>query len=88
MGIDFGVAAAYILGIILIFIIGRVFLVPLKIFLKLIYNALVGGLTLVAVNFIGGYFGYHIALNVVSSLVVGLLGIPGLALLAVMKAIL
>jgi inhibitor of the pro-sigma K processing machinery len=38
-----------------------------------------------AVNIIGGFVGFHIGLNLVSALTVGLLGMPGAALLLAVK---
>ena len=42
-GIELNVIAAYIFGLILLYIIGRVLLTPLKFILKLVYNSLLGG---------------------------------------------
>jgi inhibitor of the pro-sigma K processing machinery len=38
-----------------------------------------------AVNIIGQYFGFHMGMNLVSALTVGVLGIPGAALLLAVK---
>lgn len=57
----------------------------MKIILKVIYNAILGGIALLAVNFIGGMFGLHIAFNAFSALIAGSLGVPGLALLVILK---
>jgi len=43
---------------------------------------------LLLLNFVGGYFGLHIALNPVTALVVGFLGVPGVVLLLVLRYIL
>jgi inhibitor of the pro-sigma K processing machinery len=60
----------------------------MKIILKLIYSAVIGGIVLIVINLVGGLFGFRIALNVVSALIVGILGVPGIALLIVLKFIL
>ena len=75
-------------GIIILFVLGRLLMIPIKIAMKLVYNTLIGGVVLIITNFIGNIFGFHIALNIVSALTVGILGIPGVALLAVFKNIL
>lgn len=85
MTVQYSVIAAYITGIILLYILGRVFLVPMKIILKLIYNAILGGIVLLAINFIGGMIGFHIAFNIVSAFIAGTLGVPGVVLLVVLK---
>lgn len=87
MDINYSMILAYVVGIFLLFILGRVLLVPLKIVLKLIYNALLGAVCIIAINFAGGLIGFHIALNVFTAFVVGFLGIPGLILLIVLKLI-
>jgi len=54
---------------------------PLKILLKLIYKLLVGGAIIFLFNAIATYFEFQVALNMISALIVGFLGIPGLILL-------
>ena len=38
-----------------------------------------------AVNIIGGFVGFHMGLNLVSALTIGILGLPGVALLLAVK---
>lgn len=85
MSINYSVILAYAVGIIVLFIVGRVLLVPMKVVLKLVYNALLGAIVLIVVNFLGGYIGFHLALNVITAFVVGILGVPGFILLVVLK---
>jgi len=79
------IIVAFIIGIIIIFLIGKIFLFPLKIILKLAYNAIIGGIVLVLINIFGSYFGFHIALNFISALLVGIFGVPGIVLLVLLK---
>jgi inhibitor of the pro-sigma K processing machinery len=88
MRIDYAAVIAYAVGLILLYVVGRILIVPLKIVVKLIYNAIVGGVVLLALNFLGGYIGLHIALNPITALLVGFLGVPGIILLLVLKYIL
>jgi inhibitor of the pro-sigma K processing machinery len=87
MAISYGTLAAYAGGIILLVILGKIFTVPSKVILRLIYNALIGGIVLVVINLVGGLFHYHIALNIVSALITGTLGVPGIILLIILKII-
>lgn len=87
MNIDIGTVFAYVIGIIFLFIIGRLFLIPMKIVLKLFYNALLGGVILLIINFAGGFFSFRIAFNILSAFVVGVLGLPGIILLIALKFI-
>ena len=87
MQLSYEIILAYMVGIIFLFFIGRLFLVPLKILLKLLYNCILGAILLIVVNFIGRTFGFFIPLNIFSAALVGFLGIPGLLLLAALKVL-
>ncbi len=87
MAIDYGVILAYGVGIILLFILGRIFIVPLKAVLKLVINALLGAVAILLINWVGGLIGFHIALNIYTAFIVGTLGIPGFVLLVILKLI-
>ncbi len=75
----------YISCIIGIFIFGRIFIVPIKAILKLIINSILGIILLYIVNLIGGIWNFHIGINAVTAIVVGILGIPGIVLLTIMQ---
>lgn len=75
----------YISCIIGIFIFGKVFIVPIKAILKLIINSILGIILLYIVNLIGGIWNFHIGINAVTAIVVGILGIPGIVLLTIMQ---
>ena len=74
---------AYAVGILLILLLGRILVIPLKIVLKLVYNGLIGGLVLWLVNLIGSPMGFSLPITVWTALLVGLLGLPGVVLLIV-----
>lgn len=74
---------AYACGLIILFILAKILVVPAKAVWKLIVNALVGGVTLLLINFFGSFIGIHIGINFVTALVAGLLGVPGVVLLLV-----
>ena len=76
---------AYLIGILFIFFIGRIFIIPLKHIFKLILNSIVGGVLILLINLIGENFGFHIGLNLITAIFVGLLGIPGSVLLVLIK---
>lgn len=60
-----------------LFLLGRIFIIPIKLILKLVFNSILGGILILAVNFIGEIFGLHIAINFVTCIIVGILGVPG-----------
>ena len=75
----------YLACIIFLFLIGRFFIIPLKTIGKIIGNSILGGILIFIVNLIGGLFGFHIGLNIGTAIVTGILGIPGVILLILLK---
>ena len=82
------ILVSYFIGIIVIFFVGRLFIVPLKYIFKLILNSIFGGVFILLINLIGGNFGFHIGLNLITAIFVGLLGIPGSIVLILLKLML
>lgn len=82
---DFNSIIVYLGCIIFLFLIGKFFIIPLKIIMKIIGNSILGGILIYVVNLIGGMFNFHIGLNVVTAIVTGILGIPGVILLILLK---
>lgn len=75
----------YLACICFIFIFGRIFILPLKKIVKLIFNSILGGVSIFIINLVGATFGFHIGLNFFTSIVIGLLGLPGAVCLIVVK---
>ena len=84
---ELNILIAFVLGLLLLYLVGRVMFVPLKLIMKLLVNGIVGGLVLWVINYFGGFLNFHIPLNPVTALVVGFLGIPGIVLLIVIQQI-
>jgi inhibitor of the pro-sigma K processing machinery len=82
---EYNVIFAYVFGIILLYVVGRMFLMPIKLIFRLIYNALIGGAMLWALNFVGLHIGFSIAINPITALIAGFLGLPGVILLILFK---
>ena len=75
----------YLACICFLFIFGRIFIVPIKKTLKLVFNSILGGVVIFLINLIGANFGFHIGLNIFTSIIIGLLGLPGVVCLIVVK---
>ncbi len=75
----------YLACICFLFIFGKVFIVPIKKILKLVINSILGGVAIYLINLIGGTFGFHIGLNIFTSVLIGLLGLPGAVCLVIVK---
>ena len=75
----------YLACICFLFIFGKVFIVPIKKILKLVINSILGGVAIYLINLIGGTFGFHIGLNIITSVLIGLLELPGAVCLVIVK---
>lgn len=86
MGVE--VFLAYIFGIMMLFLVAKLLLIPIKIVWKLIVNAVIGGITLILINFLGAFLGVYIPINIITALITGLLGVPGVVLILILQYIL
>lgn len=75
----------YLVGVIILFFLGKVFVLPIKSILKLIGNSILGAILIYIINLIGSAFNFHIGLNVFTILFVALLGVPGAVVLALIR---
>ena len=78
-------AGAAIAGIILLIAIVRVFIAPIRVILKLCFNTLLGFAGLICLDLFGAYIGITLGVNLINAVVVGILGLPGLALLLLLR---
>lgn len=85
--LDYNLLIAYGLGLVLLYLLIRAFLIPLRVVFRVGYHLLIGGVALLAVNWAGAWVGFHLGLNPLSALVVGYLGVPGLLLLAAIRSL-
>ena len=74
---------ACIVVLILVFIL--LFKTSLKLIFKILINTAVGFVLLYALNMFGGAFGISIGINWVNALVAGILGLPGIAVLLILR---
>lgn len=79
--IDIFTILAVFIAIGAIYIIGMLLVLPIRIIIKFIVNGLIGAFLLFIINIFGNIFGITVAINPVTALVAGFLGIPGIALL-------
>lgn len=79
---------AWIVGVLIIIALGKAMLLPLKVIARLAINGILGGVAILIINFIGAPLGFTISLNPISALVAGILGLPGIILLVILKFLL
>ncbi len=63
----------------------RIFTLPIKFFFRLLWNTFLGFLLLLLFNMLGGLIELTIGINVVTALIAGVLGIPGVILMLLVK---
>ncbi|WP_392485914.1 pro-sigmaK processing inhibitor BofA family protein [Haloimpatiens sp. FM7315] len=78
----------FLIGIIFLILLVKIFAWPLKILWKLILNGVLGAILLVLVNLIGKYFGITIGINAITALIAGFFGVPGVIFLIIFKVLL
>ena len=82
---DVKLVSIYLACIIGILLIGRIFIVPIKIIIKLVLNSILGAILLFIINIVGSNFSFHIGINLITTLLTGILGIPGVVLLIILQ---
>ncbi|ADD01370.1 pro-sigmaK processing inhibitor BofA family protein [Thermoanaerobacter sp. CM-CNRG TB177] len=87
ISIEYNIIIAYLIGLFLLYFLGWLLVVPKKFLLKIIINGIIGGLILLIINLLGKSIGLYIAINPVTALVAGFLGIPGIILLIILQYI-
>lgn len=77
----------FILAVLISGVVGlfKLLAAPMKLVFKLLLNALFGFLVLFIVNFIASYAGFYLHYTLLNSIIVGLLGVPGVIILIVLK---
>ena len=70
-----------------IFLFGKIFIVPIQKLIKLVINSILGGVVIYIINLVGANFGFHIGLNIITSIIIGILGLPGAVILVLIKLI-
>jgi len=72
-------AALFLL--VILYLIAQVFMKPIKLLWKLLFNSAVGLILLLLANYIGGYLHFSLPINIITVLIAGFLGLPGILLL-------
>lgn len=72
-------AALFLL--VILYLVAQVFMKPIKLLWKLLFNSAIGLVLLLIVNYVAGYFDFSLPINIITVLIAGFLGIPGILLL-------
>ena len=74
----------YIIAILLLFVVLKILSLPMRIIIKFIINAIVGGIVIIIINL----FGVGLELTWLTAAIVGFLGVPGVIIVAIMQFLL
>ena len=69
--------------IVALYVLIKILAAPIKLIFKLLINAVLGFLLLFLANFVGGFFDFSIPVNLVTCLISGVFGIPGVIFLVI-----
>lgn len=69
-----------VLAALAVYVIYRILSKPIRFIFKMLLNAICGFVVLFVLNFFGDAFGISAEINLLNSLIVGILGIPGVIL--------
>lgn len=69
--------AGLLIGLAILFVIIKIFSLPIKIFVKLLVNGIIGYVILLIVNYFGSNIGVVVPITWVTSIICGIFGIPG-----------
>jgi inhibitor of the pro-sigma K processing machinery len=78
---EWNVMAAIVFGLFVLYFLSRLFYRPLKLIFTALLHLLLGGALIFLYNLAGAFWGITIGLNIISALIVGIMGLPGLAML-------
>jgi inhibitor of the pro-sigma K processing machinery len=85
---DLNVVLAVIFGLFVLYFVGKMLVTPARIFMRVLLTGVIGTVVLLIFNLIGGIFGTVLGINAVTVLVVGYMGLPGLAMLLLLQRML
>ena len=69
--------------IVALYVLIKILAAPIKLIFKLLINAVLGFLLLFLANFVGGFFDFYIPVNLLTCLISGVFGIPGVIFLVI-----
>ncbi len=82
------VVIAAIAVVLILYFVLKVFLKPIQLLWKLALNSAVGLVLLMIFNYVAGYFAFFIPVNLITILIAGFLGVPGVLLLVAFQYLL
>lgn len=85
MQMTFSIVIGYILGLMIVFVLAKISLKPIKFVLRILLNSALGGVALLIINTLGKAVGIHIGINAITSVAVGILGLPAIIAMLILQ---
>ncbi|NLP36309.1 MAG: SigmaK-factor processing regulatory BofA [Firmicutes bacterium] len=85
---DLNLAVAAIFALIVLFYLLKFLFGPGQVFFRFVGTGLMGAAILFLFNLVGGFFNLTLGINVLTSLLVGYMGLPGLIMLIILQKML
>jgi len=83
--VDYKLVILGLCGLAGLYLLATFFFTPFRYLLRLFAWAVLGTVLLAAVNLVGGLVGLHIAINIFTVLTAGILNVPGVVLLVLLR---
>ena len=88
MQIPWELILSFAVGLAMLCLIGYLLLVPMRFMWRLVAGGVLGAVTLLLVNLLGGLVGFGVEINPFTAMAVGFLGLPGAALVVALRMLL
>jgi inhibitor of the pro-sigma K processing machinery len=82
---NFKTVIGYILGILIAFVMAKIFLRPFKFIFKIIINSIIAFFVILLINKFYPYTSVFIGANPITSVFLGVFGIPGLCVILILQ---
>lgn len=73
----------YLIAVVILILVVKLLSLPIK----LIYNAILGGIGLWLFNFLAAFVHFQVSITIINSLIVGFFGVPGLVAVIFLKLV-
>ena len=73
----------YLIAVVILILVVKLLSLPIK----LIYNAILGGIGLWLFNFVAAFVHFQVSITIINSLIVGFFGVPGLVAVFFLKLV-
>ena len=82
---NFTLVVGYLLGILIAYVTAKIFLKPFKVIFKILLNSIIAFFLLFVINKFYPYTNIYIGVNPITSLIIGILGLPGFCLILILQ---